>query len=237
MSVPGNIYEHEMRFVRERQGLKSRYQHPSGFINKPETGERLARLSCEVEVSRDHGVMTFPVRLPRYLMPEWSQEEWSAFIESEIRLLHDFTDEAMVQCLSLALCSQSERRKEILRTANGIVIDFRGDLPNMYLPMMLGGYKVGIYRSGNNWPIWLSIQPTYDLALEEAESIRAEAGLPKSSITAAGALSNFLNCKTNLQPILSNAGGGFDLRIALGFGMALGFVAAAATAFAFWYFR
>lgn len=236
MIAPGNIYENEMRFVRERRGLKSQYQQPSGFVDNLEAGERRARLSCEVEVSRDHGVMTFPVRLPRYLMPEWSQEEWGSFIESEIRFLHDFTDEAVVQCLSLALCSQSERRKDILSTTNGIVIDFRGDLPNKYLAMMLGGYKVGIYRSGNNWPIWLSIQPTYDLALAEAESIRAETGLPKSSITAVGALANFLNCKTNLQPILSNAGSGFDLRIALGFGMALGFVTAAAIAFAFWYF-
>ena len=144
MSVPGNIYEHEMRFVPEEKGLKPRYQNPSGFVDNPETGERRARLSCEVEVSRDHGVMTFPVRLPRYLMPEWAQEEWSAFIESQIGFLHNFTDEAVVQCLSLALCAQRERRKEILSTANGIVIDFRGDLPNMYLPMMLGGYKVGV---------------------------------------------------------------------------------------------
>src|SRR5947209_5140685 len=184
-----DTYQHVMRFVPdENRGLKPRYQNPSGWEDRPEPGERRAPITCEVEVTREHGVMTFPVRLPRYLMPEWSQEEWGDFIESQIGFLHNFTDEAVVQCLSLALCSLPDRRKEILGTANGIVIDFRGDLPNMYLPMMLGGYKIGVYRSGNNWPIWIGIQPTYDLALKEAESIRVEAGLPKNSVTAAGAL-------------------------------------------------
>jgi hypothetical protein len=224
-------YQHVIRFVPDGKGLKPRYQNPSGYEEDPEVGECRAEVRCEAEVSRDHGVMTFPVRLPRYLMPEWSQDEWASFIESQIGFFHNFTDEAVVQCLSLALCSRSERRKEILSTANGIVIDFRGDLPNMYLPMMLGGYKIGVYRSGNDWPIWLSIQPTYDLAIKEAESIRVEAGLPKKSVTAAGALSNFLNSKLKLQPILSNAGGSIDYR------MVLGFIAAAAIALVFWYFR
>jgi len=73
--------------------------------------------------------------------------------------------------------------------------------------MVLGGYKVGVYRSGNNWPVWLGIQPTYDLALKEAESIRAEAELPKNkSITATGKLSNVL--KVDMAPhILSNSSG------------------------------
>jgi hypothetical protein len=70
---------------------------------------------------------------------------------------------------------------------------------------MLGGYKVGVHRSGNSWPIWLSIQPTYDLASKEAESIRTEANLPKKkSVTAVGALANYL--KSGLgSPILSNS--------------------------------
>jgi hypothetical protein len=141
-------------------------------------------------------------------MPEWSQADWVKFIDGEIGFFHNFVDEAVVQCLSLALVEADDRRKEILRTANEVVIDFRGDLPNKYLAMMLGGYKVGVYRSGNNWPVWLGIQPTYDLALKEAESIRAEAELPKNkSITATGALSSFLKAGMGL-PILSNSSAG-----------------------------
>jgi hypothetical protein len=129
-------------------------------------------------------------------------------VDSEIGFFHNFVDEAVVQCLSLALVSNHERRTGILRTTDEVVVDFRGDLPNKYLPMMSGGYKVGVYRSGNDWPVWLSIQPTYDLALKEAESIRAEANLPKNkSVAAAGALANYL--KTGLaSPILSNSSSG-----------------------------
>jgi hypothetical protein len=69
-----------------------------------------------------------------------------------------------------------------------------------------------VYRSGNNWPIWLSIQPTYDLAQKKAESIRAEAGLPKNkSITATGALANYLKGGLG-SPIVSNATAGMDIR-------------------------
>jgi hypothetical protein len=204
----------KVRFVPERKGLIAHFEHPELLVNlgvlrqtQLEPGEHRRELRVEAEVSRDHGIITVPVRLPRYLMPEWSQTDWTNFIDSEIGFFHNFVDEAVVQCLSLALVAADDRRKEILRTANEVVVDFRGDLPNMYLPMVLGGYKVGVYRSGNNWPIWLSIQPTYDLALKEAESIRAEAGLPKDkSITATGKLSSFLKANMGL-PILSNSAG------------------------------
>ncbi|WP_445215878.1 hypothetical protein ACKWRH_26275 [Bradyrhizobium sp. Pa8] len=177
-----------------------------------EPGEHRRELSLGVEASRDHGIITIPVRLPRYLMPEWSQDDWSKFIDGEIGFFHNFVDEAVVQCLSLALAANDERRAEILRTADEVVVDFRGDLPNKYLPMMSGGYKVGVHRSGNSWPAWLSIQPTYDLALKKAESIRAEADLPKNkSVTAAGALANYL--KSGLgSPILSNSSSDIGIR-------------------------
>jgi hypothetical protein len=206
----------KVRFVPERNGLIAHFEHPELLVNlgvlrqtQLEPGEHRRELRVEAEVSRDHGIITVPVRLPRYLMPEWSQADWTNFIDSEIGFFHNFVDEAVVQCLSLALVAADDRRKEILRTANEVVVDFRGDLPNMYSPMVLGGYKVGVYRSGNNWPIWLSIQPTYDLALKEAESIRADAGLPKNkSITATGTLANFLKADMGLPSILSNASAG-----------------------------
>jgi hypothetical protein len=160
-------------------------------------------------------------------MPEWSQHDWSNFIDSEIGFFHNFVDEAVVQCLSLALAANDERRTEILRTADEVVVDFRGDLPNKYLPMMLGGYKIGVHRSGNNWPIWLSIQPTYDLALKEAESIRVEANLPKNkSVTAAGALANYLKWGV-VSPIQSNSSSAINVRgwITIGAVIILGFVA------------
>jgi hypothetical protein len=183
----------KVRFVPDGRGLVAHFDFGALQQYRLEPGEHRRELMVEAEASRDHGIITVPVRLPRYLMPEWSQADWMKFIDSEIGLFHSFVDEAVVQCLSLAVVADDDRRKDILRTANEVVIDFRGDLPNMYLAMMLGGYKVGVYRSGNNWPAWLSIQPTYDLALKEAESIRAEAGLPKNkSITATGKLSNFL---------------------------------------------
>jgi hypothetical protein len=205
----------KVRFVPEGKGLIAHFEHPERLVNlgvlqQPplEPGEHRRELRVEAEVSRDHGIITVPVRLPRYLMPEWSQADWMKFIDSEVGFFHNFVDEAVVQCLSLALVADDDRRKEILRTANEVVVDFRGDLPNKYSAMMLGGYKIGVYRSGNNWPVWLSIQPTYDLALKEAENIRAEAGLPKNkSITATGKLSNFLKADMGL-PILSNASAG-----------------------------
>ncbi|HEV2594891.1 MAG TPA: hypothetical protein VGU01_06800 [Sphingomicrobium sp.] len=202
----------EVRFVPNDKGLVAHPGSPSSDRFRLESGEHLRPLSLEVEASDDHGIITIPVRLPRYLMPEWSQDDWSKFIGGEIGFFHSFVDEAVVQCLSLALAANDERRKEILREADGVVVDFRGDLPNAYLPMMSGGYKVGIYRSGNRWPLWLSIQPTYDLALKEAESIRAEANLPKGkSATAAGRLANFLKADVG-PPILSNSSSGIGIR-------------------------
>ena len=55
-------------------------------------------------------------------------------------------------------------------------------------------------------------QPTYDLALKEAQRVCVEAGLPKKSITVAGALANFQSSSLNLQPILSNAPAAIDYR-------------------------
>jgi hypothetical protein len=184
----------KVRFVPNGGGLVAHFDLGALHQYQLDPGEHRRELMVEAEVSRDHGIITVPVRLPRYLMPEWSQADWIKFIDSEIGLFHSSVDEAVVQCLSLALVADDDRRKEILRAADEVVIDSRGDLPNKYLPMMLGGYKVGVYRSGNRWPVWLGIQPTYDLALKEAESIRAEAGLPKNkSITVAGKLSDYLN--------------------------------------------
>jgi hypothetical protein len=103
-------------------------------------------------------------------------------------------------------------RKEVLQTANGVVIDFRGDIPNGWFAMMWGGYKIGVYRSGHGWPIWMSIAPTYDLAIEEAKKLRDEARLPKNSIQATGKLLNFLNVKIG-PPLMSSKAN--DLRIPL----------------------
>jgi hypothetical protein len=221
-NTDGNVAN--VRFVPEGKGLVTRFQSPDSdakYGSSREPGEHRRELSVNAEMSQYHGIITVPVRLPRYLMPEWSQDDWVKFVDSEIGFFHNFVDEAVVQGLSLAVVADSDRRKEILRTANGIVIDFRGDLPNKYLAMMLGGYKIGVYRSGNDWPVWLSIQPTYDLALKEAEKIRIEAGLPKGkSITAAGALSNFLKADIGL-PLLSNSSAGMGVR---------GWIAAAAIA-------
>jgi hypothetical protein len=180
-----------IRFVPERKGLIALFETSSSTFS-PSEGHRAA-IDLEVELTEDHGVLTLPVRLPRYLMPEWGENEWASFIEGEEGFFYRTIDEAVVQCLSLALASDEELRKQVLQTANEVVIDFRGDLPNKYLAMQLGGYKVGVYRSGQGWPFWLSIQPTYDLAVKEAERIRDEAGLPKKSIVATGALLNALS--------------------------------------------
>jgi len=161
--------------------------------------EHYRNISISVDVSKDHGLITVPIRLPRYLMPHWSAEDWAGFIDSEMQSFHRWMEEGAVQCLSLAIMHGSERGKEVLKEANGVVIDFRGDLPNLYLPMSLGGYKVGIYRKNNSWPIWTTIQPTYELALEEATKLRDELKLPKSSITAVGALQDVL--KVNMGPL------------------------------------
>lgn len=163
--------------------------------SKPEVGQYDRNLAIRVEASRDHGLITVPIRLPRHLMPEWSTQDWINFIDGEVRWLTAGLDECAVLNLSLAIADVEERRRNLLKEAKQVVIDFRGDLPNGHLPMMLGGYKVGIYRSGNYWPIWLSIQPTYDLAIREAESICEEARISKSdpSIIAVGKLADVVN--------------------------------------------
>jgi hypothetical protein len=134
-----------VRFVPDGKGLVNRFQFPDtdakyGSSLKP--GEHRRELSVNVETSQYHGIITLPVRLPRYLIPEWSQDDWVKFVESEIGFFRTFVDEAVVQGLSLALVADNDRRKEILPTANEVVIDFRGDLPNKYLAMMCGGYKM-----------------------------------------------------------------------------------------------
>jgi hypothetical protein len=113
-------------------------------------------------------------------------------------------DECVVQGLSLAIVSDAERRKAVLQDAEQVVIDYRGDLPNLYLPMMLGGYKVGVYRRGNSWPIWMSIQPTYDLALKEAEKLREQVGIPQSdkAIVAVEELANSVKVKRDYKGLV-----------------------------------
>ena len=186
-------------FMPEHNGLVARFYSSSGASKSHQ-----ANMDLDAEVSKDHGLLTIPLRLPRYLMPEWGHEEWAKLIDGEGGFFHNAMDEALVICLSLAIADNKSFRSEVLRTASEVVIDFRGDLPNKYLAMVLGGYKVGVYRSGNNWPIWLSIQPTYDLAVKEAEKIRDEAGLPKKAIVPAGALADFLKVGMGIPPILSD---------------------------------
>jgi hypothetical protein len=146
-----------VRFIPERRGLKALFASPYSPPRSDSIHE--ATLSVDAELTSDHGVIAIPVRLPRYLMPEWTQQQWGELINCELGFFHNFVDETVAQGLSLAIINDKDRRAEVLRTANEVLIDFRGDLPNKYLPMMLGGYKIGVYRSGNNWPIWLSKQP------------------------------------------------------------------------------
>ncbi len=216
MNEDSEKFVSNVRFVPNGNGLEAHFDFGALQQYRLEPGEKRRELMIEAEVSPDHGIMTVPVRLPRYLRPEWSQADWNKFVDGEIGLLLNFVDEAVVQGLSLALVADNDIRKSILRTGDEVVIDFRGDLPNKYLPMVLGGYKVGVYRSGNNWPAWLSIQPTYDLALKEAESIRTEAGLPKKSITTTGKLSNFLKADMGqlIQSASANSAGRWWLAVA-----------------------
>jgi len=124
----------KVRFVPNGKGLTARFEasgnETGSWTVSPaplEPGEHLRELTLGTEASRDHGIITVPVRLPRYLMPEWSQHDWIKFIDSEIGFFHNFVDEAVVQCLSLALTTNDERRAGILRTADEVVVDFRGD--------------------------------------------------------------------------------------------------------------
>ena len=189
-----------IRFVQEGKGLTTKLGE-SYFTNSDT--ELVKTLEIDAEITRDHGTMNVPVRLPRHLMPEWSQEEWDSFITSELGMFSDFVDEAIVVGLSLAIASRDKLRKEVLQASNAVVIDFRGDIPNGWFAMMWGGYKIGVYRSGQGWPIWMSIAPTYDLAIEEEKKLRDQAGLPKNSIQATGALLYFLNAKIG-PPLMSS---------------------------------
>jgi len=197
----------KIRFSPESDGLTTKnLRLRSGEIR---SGEYDRSLSIRVDASRDHGLMTVPIRLPRYLMPQWSTDDWIDFIDEEIDFFNRCVDECTVQYLSLAIVAKEERKREILKEAEQVVIDFRGDLPNRCLALMLGGYKVGVNRKGHDWPIWLSIQPTYDLAIDEGMKIRKEANIskPNDTLLAIGALTTHVDpsfVKSYGLPILSS---------------------------------
>jgi len=88
-----------------------------------------------------------------------------------------------------------ERRKAIIKDAQQVVLDFRGDIPNGYLAMSLGGYKIGVYRQINGWPFWRSIQPTSDIAVDVARTIAKDAKLVStdSAIIAVGKLTDLVS--------------------------------------------
>ena len=106
MSERPNVYQHEMRFVQEGRGLKPRFQNPHQRGGQQEGYHAL--ITCDVEVTPDHGILTFPVRLPQYLMPGWSQDDWTRFLESQIGFFRTSPTKRLCRCLSLALCSQDE---------------------------------------------------------------------------------------------------------------------------------
>ena len=56
---------------------------------------------------------------------------------------------------------------------------------------------------------------------KKAERICVEAGLPKKTVTVAGALANFQSGNLNFQPILSNAPAAFDYRSMLWIAIAI----------------
>ena len=174
-----------VRFSPERNGLKPVCLADGwGTGERRKPGEHFRNLSISLETTKDHGLMMLPVTLPRHLMPNWSKDDWISFFNKEMSLFHSCVNECVVQCISLAIVANDERRRQILKEATQVVVDFRGDLPNAYLPMMLGGYKVGVYRNYHGWPIWMSIQPTYDLALKEATKLRAEANSDEAVVAA-----------------------------------------------------
>ena len=141
--------------------------------------ELVKTLEIDAEITRDHGTMNVPVRLPRHLMPEWSQDEWIALLRvNSVCSAISLTKRSWSGCPSRLRPGISCARK-FFKTSNAVVIDFRGDIPNGWFAMMWEGYKIGVYRSGQGWPIWMSIAPTYDLAIEEAKKLRDQAGLPK----------------------------------------------------------
>jgi hypothetical protein len=84
---------HTIRFVQEGKGLTTNLGE-SYFPNSDT--EVVKTLEIDAEITRDHGTMNIPVRLPRHLMPEWSQEEWDSFITSELGMFSNFVDEAIV---------------------------------------------------------------------------------------------------------------------------------------------
>jgi hypothetical protein len=166
-------------------------------------------------------------------MPEWRQEEWMNFLIRHDERIQSTLDECAVQCLSLAIVSDKDGRKRALEGASNVVMDYRGDLPNAYSPLMMGGYKIGVYgRSG--WPVWTAIAPTYDLALKEAAKLRAELKIPDlpGRTLSAGELSHDLRLQrdnpslASVYPpfINSNAGMGRFLLFACLCSLAVGAV-------------
>jgi hypothetical protein len=137
-------------------------------------------------------VISIPLLFPKFVMPCWNEAQWKTFCEEAIDMIYSSTQEFFIQSTSLSLANM---HKDILADADSIVVDFRGDLFNGVLPIDRGGFKIGIYRKSNDWPVWLDIAPTFDLALKSANTIKKETGI--TSVVSAGKLSSILEFRRN----------------------------------------
>src|SRR4029077_13270492 len=100
--------------------VKPQAYWPNGKPMDPlplEPGGYSREFSMTVGNSRHHGLMMLPMRLPQFLMPEWSLEAWSKFLESELEYFQSAVAEFAGQCLSLAITRKDEFRKMALADA------------------------------------------------------------------------------------------------------------------------
>lgn len=189
-------FDIRFRGPRGGRGLENIAQLPLEEGQPPletEQGEQNYPLTIDLTPTELHGVIGIPLLFPKFLMPSWNEAQWKTFCEEAIDMIYGSIQEFFIQSTSLSLANM--HKKEILADADSIVVDFRGDLFNGVLPIDQGGFKIGIYRKSNDWPVWLDVAPTFDLALQSANTIKQETGI--TNLVSAGKLTNILEFRGN----------------------------------------
>ncbi len=161
------------------------------------------RIPIGLDLSRfpSHGVAQIPLPFPRFLQPKWSEREWRAFLKNHGGAVVAALREYLIQILSLAVAH--DERKEIVAQSELVVLDVRGALYGKYLSKQDEGFKIGVFRYGHDWPIWLDIKPTWDLAIGSAKEIANEANLPQSAIRFVGHATAMARFHKEFPPLVS----------------------------------
>jgi len=166
------IESDEERFDNENPG----YLLSHGHIDRPSS-----ELQIDFDVTDSHGIMSFDLLFPKFIHPTFSNDEWKALLNKNQSAILSTIQEYLIQTVSLI--STYHSKEDILLGADSVVIDLRGALGREHMKGADDeGFKVGVYKANTNWPSWVYIQPTIDLAIERGAELADECNIPHEKI-------------------------------------------------------